>query len=398
MRAQSLRMELGRPFAIPHIVLVLAACTLVFEFLLWCIGLYVPRAMFATSSYAVGAALIALHASQIARAEESKLARWIALAYVLVFLAMLVRVIYLSQQDFSRVHGNVVTDGAASVAVAVAMLLSSVIGHFGYLGLYLERSLKQSVLQADEQARFEMSQQLGAQIAVLERRQSLGEMAASIGHELNQPLTAILTNAQLVKRGLQTGRLTTDAALPFLEKIEYNTQRASGILERIRSFMRTGTVHRDQVNLHEVVNSVLQLMEADLASHSVGIELSAMDMPLYVSGDALELSQVMLNLMKNAVESMSGTSERSIQIGLDMVDGNARIRVRDSGPGLNEEQNAKAGTPFFTTKQQGLGMGLAISRSIVRKHGGALTLTNADDGGCSGALAMVALPMAQEVK
>jgi C4-dicarboxylate-specific signal transduction histidine kinase len=223
-------------------------------------------------------------------------------------------------------------------------------------------------------------------------------MAASIGHELNQPLTAILTNAQLVKRGLQTGRLTTDAALPFLEKIEYNTQRASGILERIRSFMRTGTVHRDQVNLHEVVNSVLQLMEADLASHSVGIELSAMDMPLYVSGDALELSQVTLNLMKNAVESMSGTSERSIQIGLDMVDGNARIRVRDSGPGLNEEQNAKAGTPFFTTKQQGLGMGLAISRSIVRKHGGALTLTNADDGGCSGALAMVALPMAQEVK
>lgn len=398
IRAQSLRMELGRPYAIRHIVLVLLGCTLVFEFLLWGIGLYVPRAMFATTSYAVGAALIALFAMQIARAEESKLARWIALAYVLVFLALMFRVLYLSQQDFSRVHGNVVTDGAASVAVALAYLLSSVIGHFGYVGLYLERALKQSVLHAEEQARLEMSQQLGGQIAVLERRQSLGELAATISHELNQPLTAILTNAQLARRGLETGRLAPNMVKPLLEKIEYNTQRASGILARIRNFMRTGSVQRNRVDLHEVARLVIQLMESELANSGVLVELSTPEKPLWVHADALELSQVLLNLIKNAMESTAEMTQRCIRVDLSVAEGRARIRVRDSGPGLSEELHAKVGTPFFTTKPEGLGMGLAISRNIMRKHGGDLTLTNADDGAGPGAIAVMEMPLAQDVE
>lgn len=396
IRVKSLRMELGRPYTNQATLLALLIGMLLFEVLHRVVGLYVPRALFFSFAAAFGMGLIALNALQIAREQQSKMAAWIALSYCAVAVAFLFRMVYLSQEDFSRVEGNVLTDGAASVTVAVVMLLSSVIGHFGYVGLFFERAQRQAALIAADQARAEVSQQLGAQIALLERRQSLGELAASISHELNQPLTAILTNAQLAKRGLKTGRLATDMARQLMDKIEYNTQRASGILERVHNFMRAGSVQCGLVDLKEVAHSVLQLMGSIFETDGVRVEVETAQGPLLVQGDALELSQVLLNLIKNAVDSMAAVKDRRIKLRLDLVDGKVCVYVRDSGPGLNEEQNAKAGTPFFTTKQQGLGMGLAVSRSIMRRHGGSLSVVNADDGAGIGALALMELPLAQE--
>ena len=395
-RAQSLRMELGRPFLLHQLVPMLVGSTLVFEFLHRGIGLYAPRAIFASFVTSTFATLMSLYAMQIASAEQSKLARWIALAYGAVALAFLFRMAYLSQEDFSRTVGSSVTDGVASVIAATVLLLSSVIGHFGYVGLYLERSQRQSIFRANEQARADVSQELGAQMAALERRQSLGEFAASIGHELNQPLTAILTNTQLTKRGLQAGRLAPEAVLQLLDKIEYNTQRASSILERIRNFMRAGTAKCERVNLFEVLQSVLQMLQADLDAQHIKVELGGVNPSLWVMGDALEFSQVLLNVIKNAAESMSGLKVRRISIAFEVVQGKAHVRVRDTGQGLNEEQQAKAANPFFTTKRQGLGMGLAIAQGIMRRHRGSLKLTNADDGAGPGALVVLELPLDQD--
>lgn len=396
LRIQALRLDLDQPYRMAHIVLVLLVLTALYEYLLRGLGLYVPRALFASLVLGGGSALLMWQALQIARAEHSQMARWIALAYGGVALGFGFRFVHLGQQDWSRVDGSIVTDGSPGVAVAMVLMLASVIGHFGYVGLFLERTQRRALARMEEQTRQKVSQQLGKQMAALERRQSLGEMAASIGHELNQPLTAILSNAQLAKRGLQSGRISNEAALPLLEKIEFNTQRASQILERIRNFMRTSPPQQDVVDLHKTIQDVLALLDDAQRQHGVRIELGPMPGPVRVHGDGLQLSQVVLNLVRNAMDSMADQALPRIRIACHGADGRARLTVRDWGSGVSDAHQAQLGVPFFTTKPQGLGMGLAISRNIARNHGGSLSVTNARDGEGAGALALLELPLAQD--
>ena len=395
LRVQALRLDMGNPHSRKSIVMFLAVFALIYEYLLRVVDLYVPRAMFASFAFLAGSAALMWHAIQIAKLEKSKMAYWIALAYGSVALAFALRMLHLTQQDYSRVVGSVVADGTASVVIAIVMLLASVIGHFGYVGLVLERSQRKTIHNAEERIRAEVSQRLGAQIAVLERRNSLGQMAASIGHELNQPLTAILSNAQLAKRGLQSGRMGSETVQQLLDKVDYNTQRAAKILERIRDFMRATPPQHEPVDLHKLVQDVLALLEGDLRKQKVSIEIKSPQEPVLVYGDALQISQVLLNLLRNALDSMAEESERRLRILCAHSDGRGRLAVRDWGAGVSDAHQVQLGTPFFTTKPQGLGMGLAISQTIVRNHGGSLTLGNAQDGQGAGALAVLELPLAQ---
>lgn len=390
---QALRMDLGKPYSYRALLLALLVSTVVFEMLLRGLGLYVPRAIYVSLIFGVGSVSLMLHARQIGMVEKSLTTRWIALAYFGATVAFVLRIIYLSRQDISRVEGYVVSEGPASVAVAVMMLLASVIGHFGYVGLVLERTQRRAIDIARDQARLEVSQQLGDQIAVLERRHSLGELTASIGHELNQPLTAVLTNTQLAIRGLQAGRINTDIALELLGKIEFNTQRASRILERIRDLMRSGESRQEVVDLHRIIQDVVELLEGDVRVRGVHIEIGLVQGPVLVRGDPLQLSQVLLNLMRNAIDSVSLQHERRIRIECQQRQDRAVLAVRDWGRGLSTAQQEQVGSPFFTTKPQGLGMGLAISRTIARNHGGTLTVSNAQDGKGTGAQAVLDLPL-----
>lgn len=390
---QALRMDLGKPYSTRTLLLALLGSTVIFEILLRGLGLYVPRAIYVSLIFAVGLVCLMLHARQIGIVEKSQATRWIALAYFGATLAIVFRIIYLSRQDLSTIEGYVVSEGPASVAVAVMMMLASVIGHFGYVGLVLERTQRQAIEIAMEQARLEVSQQLGDQIAVLERRQSLGELTASIGHELNQPLTAVLTNTQLAMRGLQAGRITTEIALELLGKIEYNTQRASRILERIRDLMRSRESRQEVVDLHKIIQDVVELLEGDVRVRGVHIEIGLVQGPVVVRGDPLQLSQVLLNLMRNAIDSLALQQERRIRIECQQREDRAILAVRDWGRGLSPAQQEQVGAPFFSTKPQGLGMGLAISRTIARNHRGTLTVSNAQDGKGPGALAVLDLPL-----
>lgn len=397
-RLQSLRMEIGKPFpALPLVVSVLV-CWLVFEFLMRVVGLYVPRAIYASLIFVFGSLLLARHAQIVDQKESSKAARWIALAYVGVALVYVMRILHLLRQDWSLTQGNITSDGIASVAVAVVMLLAAVIGHFGYLGLALERAQRKAVRYAEEQARQEVTQQLGQQIAVLERRQSLGQLAASIGHELNQPLTAILTNAQLARRGMQSGRIPPEGVQELLGKIEYNTQRASKILERIRNFMRSKDGEQTIFDLHKVVQDVIELMEGDVRSKDVRIEIGLVQGPVRIRGDALQVSQVLLNLLRNAMDSMALQPDRRVRIECQARNDRAVLTVRDWGPGLRTEDQKMVGSPFFSTKSQGLGMGLAISRTIARNHGGTLTLSNVPENQGPGAVATLDLPLVTDAE
>lgn len=266
------------------------------------------------------------------------------------------------------------------------------IGHFGYVGLALDRSRQREVDAAAKVARQEENRHLGEQIAQLDRQRSLGEMSASLGHELNQPLTAILTNTQIASRALRGGRLDAQQHGEILDKIIHNTQRASQIIERIRGFIRPSAVSFAPVNLNLIALDVAELVGDEARSHKVKFEFPAAMELVLVRGDAIQISQIILNVFRNAIEALKQVERREIQVSCHLEAGQAVMHIRDTGPGLTPDALAQVGTAFFTTKSNGLGLGFSISRSIANQHGGSLIIRNAaaDDGG--GAVVELSLP------
>jgi len=265
--------------------------------------------------------------------------------------------------------------------LTLSVLLSAVVGHFGYVGLALDRSNRREILSAKEQARSEENLRLRAHIAQLDRQRSLDEMSAALGHELNQPLTAILSNAQVAKRGLALGRFQPSQLTDVLDKIIANTQRASQIIERTRGFIRPGTMRREPVDLVLVTSEVAALVDDEALSHKVTLYLPPAQSSLRVTADPIQLSQIILNVLRIAIQALDQVAQREIRVELVAEGARVLLRFRDSGPGFTPASLTRAGTPFFTTKADGLGMGLTISRSIAEQHGGTLTLANAEGGG-----------------
>jgi C4-dicarboxylate-specific signal transduction histidine kinase len=357
-------MDLGSPWRWRWIVLSMLLIFMVFLGLHYGLEDHTPRKQFFSVIAAVQLAYLAALAWRIGRNEESRNAYWIAWAYALAAVAFLLRLFYLIGDDTA----TMAHEGISAQLLSMTMLLAAVIGHLGYIGLHLDRSMRRELKAEADRVRSEERHHLGEQIAQLDRSRALGEMAASLGHELNQPLTATLTNAQVAKRGLQGGRFTTDQLTDFLDKIIQNTHRASQIIERIRNFIRPSQATYEPVNLNQVVLEVNELVADEARNHQVRIEFAPHPLPLMVTGDPIQLSQIILNVVRNAIEALSQVARRELRISCDGVNDRAILRFRDSGPGLTATALTQVGTPFFTTKSAGLGMGLSISRSIAIQH------------------------------
>jgi len=227
----------------------------------------------------------------------------------------------------------------------------------------------------------EESRRLAEQITHMDRQRSMGEMAASLSHELNQPLTAILTNAQVAQRGMKANRLDVERVGEFLDKIIFNTRRAGEIIDKIRGFIRPADVTHLPVNLLKLVGDVINLVAPEAAENKVAIIVVPAVDPVWVKGDALQLSQVLINVYRNAIEALQRSVRREIHVRLLPIGDRVTLRISDSGPGLTPDMLQKVGTPFLTTKAGGLGLGLTIARSIIAQHQGALSVGNADGGG-----------------
>ena len=243
-------------------------------------------------------------------------------------------------------------------------------------------------------AQNEASHQLANQLAHLDRQLSLCNLSASLGHELNQPLTAILTNTQVARRGLQTGLFDTARVVEFLDRIEHNTKRASAIIERIRNFVGPSVLHHEIVNLNRAVQEVAELVVEKTRSSQVVLKLPEAEPALLVRGDPIQISQIILNAFRNAIEALEHVDHRVIQVTLLRQSGRVRLQIRDTGPGLTPEALAQVGQPFFTTKAAGMGMGFSISRTLAEQHEGTLTIGNADGGGACVELVLPALTAA----
>jgi PAS domain S-box-containing protein len=222
------------------------------------------------------------------------------------------------------------------------------------------------------------------QVELLGRVSLLGEMTASLSHELNQPLAAIVNNANAAMQYLEQGKLDPEQLQEILTDVAGDARRAHDIMHNVRSAIKKGSAIRGRINLNDVVKAVTHMVHLDAAAHFCKVEMSlAPNLPA-IEGDPSQIQQVLINLVRNAFDAMRDTppSGRKVEIATNYNgDGTIGVAVRDYGSGIPEPTQERLFEHFFTTKEEGLGMGLAIVRSIVEAHGGSIAAENADGGG-----------------
>jgi PAS domain S-box-containing protein len=236
----------------------------------------------------------------------------------------------------------------------------------------------------DDRKRAEQErEQLRADLAHVNRVSMLGELAASVSHELKQPISAAMTDAQTCIRWLKRDQPDVDEALEATTRIVKDGTRATEIIDRLRSLYKKYPPQRELVDLNEVVREMLALLRGEVNRYLIVTRSDlAADLPK-ITADRVQLQQVFMNLMLNAIEAMKDTGgELKIKTELDR-DGSLLISVSDTGVGLPAENINEIFNAFFTTKPEGSGMGLAISRSIVESHGGRLWASGNDGRGAT---------------
>jgi PAS domain S-box-containing protein len=244
----------------------------------------------------------------------------------------------------------------------------------GYIRDISERKRAEDQLRASER-NLQMTQ---AELARVSRLTTMGELAASIAHEVNQPLTAVINNGSACLRLLANRNLEPEVLRRALEEIVADGTRASAVLARIRAFIKKEPAERNPLDINEVIEEVLVLASHELYENQVLVDHQlTTDLPS-VLADRVQLQQVLLNLIMNGIEASIAVTDRPRLLWVQSMigeSGDVLVAVSDSGTGFDLEVD-RVFTPFFTTKAKGMGMGLSISRSLIESHGGRLWATS----------------------
>jgi signal transduction histidine kinase len=220
----------------------------------------------------------------------------------------------------------------------------------------------------------EALQMTQAELARVSRLTTMGELAASIAHEVNQPLTAVTNNSNACLRLLAADNLKPEVLQRALEEIVADGNRASAVVARIRGFIKKEPAEKNRLDINDVIQEVLALADRELYENRVRLERQLTKALPLVLADRVQMQQVLLNLIMNGIEAMIPVTDQPRSLWVESrVDesGDIVVAVRDSGTGLGSAAD-RVFTPFFTTKANGMGMGLSISRSLVENHGGRL--------------------------
>ena len=225
-----------------------------------------------------------------------------------------------------------------------------------------------------------------AELAHVGRALTMGEMAASIAHEVNQPLAAIATNANASLRWLTRDPPNLEEVEETAQRIVNDAKRATEVIARIRSFVRKTDAERAPLDLNDAIREVVALAQQEIRTNRVVLRMDLANDLQRVLGDRVQLQQVVLNLVMNGVEAMSGVEDRPRELSIATRNGErdpVRVTVRDTGRGFDAESTDRLFDAFYSTKPGGMGMGLSISRSIVESHGGRLVATPNDGPGAT---------------
>jgi len=250
----------------------------------------------------------------------------------------------------------------------------------------LEQTTERLRMEMREHARSEERiLQLQAELSHISRLSMIGEMASGLGHELNQPLAAINNYAQGCVRRIHGGKTDNESLVDALQRISREASRASEIIARFRRFAKKEQLQRDWVNIDALICDAVRLSELDSAKHGVEVDLHLSGVMPQVFIDPIQIQQVIVNLVRNAIEATLETPEgnKSVSVHVSSPDEDRiKVSVSDNGHGLLAESVDHLFQPFFTTKANGLGMGLSLSHRIIKAHGGELSAQpNNEDSG-----------------
>jgi signal transduction histidine kinase len=238
--------------------------------------------------------------------------------------------------------------------------------------------------------------QVRSELAHVTRVTTLGELTASIAHELNQPLLGIVTNADTCLRLLAEDPPDLDGARDTARCTLRDGDRAAAVITRLRALFKKKGAGTETFDVNEAIQEVLVLMRSELNKSRIALQTElGSDVPL-IMGDRVQLQQVILNLILNACEAMSsvGDHQRQLFIATQLQDGDhVQVAVRDSGVGLDPATRDLIFQPFYTSKREGMGMGLSISRSIVERHRGRLRAESNDGPGATFVFTIPRAPM-----
>ena len=267
------------------------------------------------------------------------------------------------------------------LAIAAVVLLQALL----IAGLLYERRRRRR-LEVEGRQRM-------AELAHMNRRATAGQLSASIAHELNQPLGAILNNAEAAALLIKSPSPNLEELETIIDDIKRDDERASKVINRLRRLLTRGVFDPQEVDLNRVVREVMRIASAQAAAHNVTLDRSLAQQPLRVNGDSVQLQQVFLNLLVNGIDAIAEMPNgvREIVCRSWAADGHALISIRDTGPGIPSDRLERLFEPFFTTKQDGMGMGLCIAHAIIEAHGGKISA----ESRASGAVFHVSLPLAK---
>jgi signal transduction histidine kinase len=376
LRVGALRLALQRP----DWVTGLLALSLVYiaVYVVLHVILDYPSLHFVWSSLGAAAALawLALLARALYRRDQSISAQWIFVCYLALAAVLVIRIpgVLLGVSEPTAM----ISDPLSNLLIFLGVV-TAIVGNIGFLGMFIERMNRETLESAKVQARQEEATRLSEQIAQLDRRRSVGEIAASLAHELSQPLTNIYLIADRMEMSLQQRQ--DESLNKYFEDLNRNTQKAGDILGRIRAFIQSKNTHFERVELSQVITDVSVLIHDLAYNESVDLQVDLPPQGLAVRADPVQLSQIFMNVLRNAIQATHGQPLRQLQIRVWREGEVAHITLTDNGPGLPTEALSQVGTAFFTTKTEGLGVGLSISKSIAQQHGGRLSIGNSPSGG-----------------
>lgn len=231
------------------------------------------------------------------------------------------------------------------------------------------------------------------ELAHMTRMTTMGELAVSIAHEVNQPLMAVVTNAGTCLRWLNAAEPNIDMARQAVERIVRDGHRAGDIITSLRNLARKTAPRLDRLSLDQVIRVVLDILQGEIRRHEI-VAKAQLGEAIAIQGDSTQLQQVVLNLIMNAVEAMAGADAgaRRLTVRAQACGDEAVVSVTDTGPGLGADDPERLFEAFFSTKAEGIGMGLPICRSIIEAHGGRIWAAN---NGTRGSVFSFSLPLAE---
>jgi C4-dicarboxylate-specific signal transduction histidine kinase len=236
----------------------------------------------------------------------------------------------------------------------------------------------QATIALESTRRERQIRDLNLELAHANRAATMGQLGSSIAHEINQPLSGVLINAEAALRWLARETPDIAEARRAIEGATRNVRRAAEIVGRIRDLIKKAPPRRDLVDIGEAIRDVVALTQSEALKNGILVQMDlAAGLPA-VHGDRVQLQQVMLNLIINAIQAMSGVMDETRDLHIAAANATSegtRVMVRDSGPGLRQDDMERLFEPFYTTKRNGLGMGLSICRTIIETHGGRLWAT-----------------------